>query len=237
MPAERYYYPHAINQNETIALTDGEHHHLQHVMRGKKGDHIEIVNGSGVLAEGSIAALEKKESRIHITDVAHTPKPPHRIILAQAIPRINRLDFIIEKGTELGMTDLWLFPGVRSERKSLSEHQLERFQAMAIAAMKQSGRLHLPSISIHPSLEEWQKPEAHLFYGAVSKDAQPFKHFWKNPAPPESLFFIGPESGFAPAEEHLLEQWKAAGVCLNSNILRTDTAAIAALTLLSHWTA
>lgn len=235
MPAERYYLSQVFPIGETVLLTDNEFHHLTNVMRGKAGDEIELVNGAGDLATGTISSIEKKKAFITITSCVHEAKPKTTIILAQAIPRINRLDFIVEKCTELGMMELWLFPGDKSERKEFSENQLERSKAIAIGAMKQSGRLYLPEIIVKPRLAKWEKPGCFLLYGDVDAKAPPFKDFWKTSPPAIGAFFIGPESGFSEAEEEILRTWQAAGVHLNDHILRTDTAAIAALTLFSHW--
>lgn len=235
MPAERYYLPQQLNQGDAIILTDTEFHHLTNVMRSKVGDEIEVVDGCGHLATGTIENIEKKKATLRVTTVTFYPKPPKSVVLAQAIPRINRLDFIIEKATELGIDALWLFPGEKSERKELSDHQIERCKSIAVAAMKQSGRFHLPEIILKPPLSKWEKPSYALFYGDVSPSAKPFKHYWKEEAPAEGLFFIGPESGFTEAEEKRLNEWEAAGVHLNDNILRTDTAALAAVTLFAHW--
>lgn len=235
MPAERYYFPHPLHSGDVIHLADTEFHHLTHVMRAEVGDALELVNGEGSLATGRITGLEKKKALITLTDCTQTQRSAHRVILAQALPRMNRLDFIIEKGTELGMDALWLFPGERSERKELSEHQLDRCKGIAIAAMKQSGRLYLPDITAKPHLAKWGLPAGSLFFGDLSCEALPFKLLWSEKPPAESIFFIGPESGFSDREEATLRGWQARGVQLHQNILRTDTAALAAMTLASHW--
>lgn len=235
MPAERYYSSNSLVLGSTFDLIDVEFHHLVHVMRAKAGDSIEIIDGSGTLAVGEILAIEKKKAIISIKTSEASVKSPISIILAQALPRLNRLDFILEKGTELGATELWLFPGDRSERKELSDHQLERYQSVTIAASKQSGRLFVPKIALKPALKHWEKPTSTLFFGDVSPQAMPFRHLFNQATPTEMIFFIGPESGFSDAEETILKGWQAEGIHLHPNILRTDTAGIAALSLMSCW--
>lgn len=234
MPAERYYIPQVLQNEDTISLTDAEFHHLTNVMRGKAGDTIELVNGRGDLATAKISSVEKKKAIITVSSVEHIQQPTATIILAQAIPRLNRLDFIIEKATELGITTLWLFPGDRSERKELTEHQIERCKAIAIGAMKQSGRIHLPEIILKPPLSKWKEPSGALLYGDVSPKAPLLKDRLNASSSLKTTFFIGPESGFSPSETNLLIGWGSQGVSLNRNILRTDTAALSAVTLLSH---
>ena len=169
MPAERYFFEGSFPIGSQVKLDGQEHHHLVRVMRSKAGDPVELINGTGELATALISLIEKKYTLLDIQNVIKEPKSGFEIILAQAIPRINRLDFILEKGTELGMTQLWLFPGDHSERKSLTEHQIERMRLSAIAATKQCGRLYLPIISQKPSLIKWERTDYPVFSGTSTK--------------------------------------------------------------------
>lgn len=236
MPAERYYYPEILEVNQTINLKDQEYHHLINVMRTRLGDEIEVVNGKGQLAHGILDSLGKKNAILFLKSVYTAERETKRIILAQGIPRQNRLEFIIEKGTELGMTEIWLFPAVKSEKKDFSENQLERLHGLAISAMKQCGRLYLPKIVVMPPLKQWENfEELSIFYGDTNPDATPFVSLWKTLKPTDNaLFCIGPESGFPEEEIATLHKFKAYGVKLHPHILRTDTAAISALALLTH---
>ncbi len=223
MPAERYYYEGPLKEN--ILLTGNEHRHLSKVMRNKEGNQVEVVNGRGTLAQAQVQAICKNETELTILKTSHQSKED-QITLVQAIPRINRLDIIVEKGTELGMTKLQLFPAERSERKSLTAHQIERLKGLTIAAMKQCGRLWLPEIEILEPISKW-KTKGGLF-GSLSPEAPKLKDI-KAP----SLIVIGPESGLTEKEISQLEQLDYAGITLHKHILRTDTAAIAALAIIT----
>lgn len=236
MPAERYFHSNFLEIDKKILLKDQEFHHLVHVMRTRIGEDIEIVNGQGQLAEGFVDSIEKKHAVLHIKSLFNASPYPQQLILAQGIPRQNRLEFIIEKGTELGMTEIWLFPACRSERKEFSENQLERLSTLTIAAMKQCGRLFLPKIVIMPPLKQWKSLQIPLFFGDTDPNAPPLSTLWKKTgAKKDTVFCIGPESGFSEEEIQVLKKLDAEGVKLHPNILRTDTAAIAALTLVSHY--
>ena len=235
MPTDRFFHAAALKQNQPIKLDGSEFHHLKHVTRTRCGEAVEIINGEGQCATATLEKLEKSYALLQIIDINQQPKPKSSIILAQAIPRIHRLDFIIEKGTELGVTHFWLFPGQQSERKQFSEHQVYRLQAITIAAMKQCGRLYLPTITLKPPLLTWDAPQHTSFFGDIAPKAPPFFYAWRQHPPKEAvLFFIGPESGFSEEEEVALRRFGATGVKLHQNILRTDTAALAALTLVSQ---
>lgn len=234
MPAERYYLESPLEKGSSVILQDTEFHHLVHVMRCKVDDQVEIVNGQGTLAHATISSIDKKKAHLHINEIEQEAPPQFQVILAQAIPRINRLDFILEKGTELGMTEIWLFPGALSERKSLTDHQIERLKAITISAMKQCGRLYLPKITLMPAIPNWITPELPLFFGDVNPGSPIFQTKW-NPKEKGLIFAVGPESGFTTQEIKNLLDKGAAGVTLHRSILRTDTASLAALSLINHW--
>lgn len=195
-----------------------------------------MINGRGQLAEAHVARIEKKKAVLRITKVEESPPSPLKAILVQAIPRINRLDLIVEKGTELGMSELWLFPGEKSEKKKLSEQQFNRLKTISISAMKQCGRLYLPPITIHPPLAKWESYPSPSYFGDLSETAPTiFEEWQKKPPSNELYFFIGPESGFTNREVELLKENQAKGVSMHENILRTDTAAITALAIINHF--
>lgn len=236
MPAERYYYAEFFEQGQSISLEGQEQQHLVHVMRTRVGEKVEVVNGKGQLGIASLQSIEKKHAYLCVEAVQTESKETQKIILAQGMPRLNRLEFIIEKGTELGMSEIWLFPASRSEKKDLSPNQLERLNNMCIAAMKQCGRLFLPKITLMPPLKQWKGLEIDTaFFGDTDPMAPTFSSVWQHLQARESvLFCIGPESGLTDEEENYLRKLKAHGVKLHHNILRTDTAAITALVLLSQ---
>jgi 16S rRNA (uracil1498-N3)-methyltransferase len=231
MPHDRFFIDHLLQPGMTVTLIDEEAHHLQKVMRKKWGDYVELVNGRNQIAEAQVEAIQKKGIVLMVHKVGAKTPPPFPLIICQALPRINRLDVIIEKGTELGMNALWLFPGMRSEKKELTDSQWRRLKALSISSMKQCGRLDLPEIVLKPPLLTWSLQNFPGYYGDLSENAPTlFSVYPKNTA---ALFFIGPESGFTQQEEAHLKKLNIKGVKLHPNILRTDTAPLAVLSILS----
>ena len=235
MPIERFYIDAPLAKGEALLLKDEEFHHLCHVMRLHERDELELINGKNLLATAVVETIEKKCAHLKIIEVTAEKSFAPRIILAQAIPRLNRLEYIIEKGTELGVSEFRLFPGSYSEKVSISDNQQQRLQHLAIAAMKQSGRLDLPGISLHPPLKKWQKFEGTALFG----DPDPaFPYVWELPRTAFDkkvplIFFVGPEKGFSPEERLILQQNLAAqGVRLHPNTLRVDTAPLTGISLI-----
>lgn len=234
MPAERYFLDHSFKVGDILELDHTEFHHLARVMRAQLGDSLEVVNGKGTLAQASLIHLGKNKASIELKSVHQEPEKSFQIILAQAIPKPNRLDFILEKGTELGVDQFWLFPGHLSVKKDFSPNQLERASSLTIAAMKQCGRLTLPTIEIKSPLDKWSPLEGiTAFFGDVGEAAPPFEKELTSSSN-TIIFFTGPESGFDAKEVEILKNIGAKGVKLHPNILRTDTASLVALSLISH---
>ena len=222
MPHNRFFVETPFHPHQEIDLQE-EGRHLK-VMRIREGDTIELVNGQNQLAHATLSG--PKQAKIVSVE---EKKPPFPVILCQAIPRQNRLDTIVEKGTELGMTELWLFPGKRSEKKGV---QLPRLKQITIAAMKQCGRLDLPKIIVMPPLHEWEPLNHPAYFGDLSEEAPPFLSAIEKK---EALaFFVGPEAGFTPEEVEDLKRIGAQGVKLHPWILRTDTAPLVALSLIAQ---
>lgn len=240
MPVERYYYSGLLEEGNEIFLEDDEHHHLARVTRGRSGDQIEIINGKGQLGTAIVDSIEKRKTILTLLKVFSESPAPFSLLLYQGIPRLNRLETILEKCTELGATDILLFPSERSEKKLFSDHQMQRLNAILIAAIKQSGRLFLPKLTIIAQIKQWDNLEnINGFYGDLRDEAlwlaDALKLKTKNSTISNNFAFcIGPESGLTEEETRLLEHKGFVGVKLHLNTLRTDTAAITAISIASH---
>lgn len=232
MPHDRYFTENPITLGSYLSLDEEESHHL-HVMRKHWGDCVEIINGKNCLAQACIIKTEKKHTLLHITDLQiFSPPPP--LILAQALPRITRLDEIVEKGTEIGATEFWLFPGEKSEKKEIKDKDLTRLKRITISATKQCGRLDLPSIKVKTALCSWGDNFSFpAFFGDLSKDASPLNEEWIKKE--GTIFFVGPESGFSDKEILILKKLNVKGVKLNPYILRAETASIVSLSLIQQF--
>lgn len=222
MPAERFY----IDADLTgiLSLEGPEFHHLAHVMKVRIGDSIELVNGRGSLAQAKVTAISKHNATLEVLSTHSKPVPPPKIILAVPLMRPSKLELVIEKCTELGADAFYLYQAQHSEKGDLSPHQLERLNHIAISAMKQCGRLDLPPIHLIRFEQIFDIPATYLF-GDTRPNA-------KKITPQEEVVFItGPERGFSEKELKLLDQ-NGTGVSLHRNVLRAETAPIAATCLL-----
>ena len=234
MPENRFFINKPLEIGSEYRLEEEESLHFSRSMRGKKGQKVEIINGKGSLAHATVVQTDKKGTLIHVDDIVHEKAQGPCIHLIQAIPKINRLDIILEKGTELGMSDIYLFPGDLSEKKQFSHLQKERMERILINATKQCGRLYVPTVHFKPSLDQWLRDDlpAPAFFGDVREKAPLLKDALKEAS--TLSFVIGPEAGFSKREIEKLESLGAKGVSLHHNILKADTAPLAALAIVSH---
>ena len=161
----------ALEINEAYEIDNEEHRHLTKVLRAKEGDFVQLINGRGTLAKGRLISVEKAKSHVLIESIIENETTNgtsrRKSILAQAFPKLNKLDFIVEKGTELGIDTFYLFTGEKSEKKSLSESGLKRLKKIAISAMKQSKRLFLPKIEVFNSAHEIPVNNTNVYFGDI----------------------------------------------------------------------
>ena len=217
---------------ETESVLDPvESHHLCRVLRAQKGTPVELFDGKGTLAEGSVDRIDKKHTLIRTRTITRTAPPASgRVILAVSFAKGQRFDWLVEKCTELGVDHI---AAVQFDRtvKLGKDTAMERYRKISITAAKQSRRLFLPAITgpakFQPTLDllTRQYPQSRLLYGepdGVSLSEQP-----DSSPNPDSIILIGPEGGLTGDETHLLSEAGATGVSINRNILRIETAATA----------
>lgn len=222
MPAERFYVDAPLEG--VVTISGLEHHHLAHVMRIRVSEEVEIVNGKGSLATAKVQGISKHEALLEILSSSDTPTPLPHLKLAIPLMRPSKLELIIEKCTELGADAFYLYAAHFSEKDDLSDHQFERLEGIAISAMKQCGRLFLPSLE-KVSFEEVLDLPGKLLFGDP-RSTQPIEE-----TSGEIVFVTGPEKGFFSKELEELEK-KGTGVSLHKNILRAETAPIVASALI-----
>ncbi len=234
MPQERFFIPTELEQGSLLTLDKEEAHHIR-VMRLRPGDMLEVINGSGALAKAELIESGKDKALLRVVEAAHFEKEKHRLTLLQALTRPNRLDTILEKATELGATEIVLFPGERSEKKELSAQQMQRAQSILIAATKQCGRLYIPQLTSYPPIGSWKPLEGRLLFGDVRQGIPTLLEEMSKEGPKDVSVCIGPEAGLSEKEHRLLMDRGFSGVSLHRNILRADTAPIAALAVISQF--
>ena len=232
MPADRFYHSSIPGVGESLNFEGTELHHLVKVMRVRIGERIELMDGQGTLAEGTLEEVGRRQARVLVTERQSVARPTRQLTILQALPRPNRIETILEKGTELGVDQFLFFPGARSEKKDkdISDSARKRMETIVLTACKQCGRLYKPEIRFIDPIKAWKTlPVAATFFGDFRSDAP---HFFSAIGELKELaFVVGPEAGLNEHEVTKLIELGAKGASLHKNILRTDTASLVVASL------
>lgn len=227
MPANRFFYPDQLIVGATITLKDSEHHHMR-VMRIEVGEEVEIINGMGTLGLAKVTAMMKDSTQLSLKEVQQNPSSKQQIVLVIPLMRPNKLEWIVEKGTELGASAFHFYAADFSEKMQLSTNQLERLHNLCLSALKQSGSLFIPNLELLPSLQRALIEDGTYYFGDTRETS---KSILDVQCGKRTVLITGPERGFSPAENELLGE-KAQGLMLSKNILRAETAPIVGLSVL-----
>ena len=201
------------------AVIDGEDgRHIARSLRMHTGDALTLSDGAGTDYTGEIESITGDTVMVRLTDkFKNRSEPALRVTLYPGMPKADKLELITQKAVELGVTKIVPVLTSRSvsrpDAKSVSKKQ-ERLQRIALEAAKQSGRGIIPEIGKMTDLESALR-------------TAPGKKI---------LFYEGPEGGFDAAEVQLAKQYGAASATLGPRILRTETAPLAALSVLMYIT-
>ena len=211
--------------DDSISITGEDVNHIKNALRLKTGDEITLSNGEGNDYICEIVEIRQDEVIVRIVDVLkNASELPTRITLFQGMPKSDKFEFIIQKAVELGVHEIVPVITRRTVVKIDAKKQdkkLERYNAISLSAAKQSGRGIVPVVKPFMS-----------FKGAVDY-AGHAREVIKNINGKSSLgIFIGPEGGFSVEEVELAMSNNIEPVTLGNRILRTETAGMAALSII-----
>ena len=235
-----------IEPSETIkefpVIKGPEAHHIAGVFRLKPGDHILLVDGTGVEYEAEIAACAKNHVQVSIVrQCLPATEAPVKITVAQGYLKDKKMDMLVRHLTELGI-HCWIpvvteFSVPNPERKKTNARR-ERWEQIAREAVKQCGRTRVPEIlpPIHFSeaLDTAESSHAKIIF--FENETAPFTQTVAGitRTPLDIFVFLGPEGGFSDEEITAAAACGFLSVSLGPRILRAETASIAACTLIQH---
>jgi 16S rRNA (uracil1498-N3)-methyltransferase len=246
MRLTRVYVDNDLHSDSSIELARDPASHLAKVLRARSGDELILFNGRGAEFIGVIEAVHGA----HVSVAVGASRPadresPLQITLIQCVPRGDRMDFVVQKATELGVARIVPVLSQRSVVKLDAEQAASKqlhWQAVAVSACEQCGRTRLPRLeSAQPLLNflgKLQPASADALRLALEPDeTQRSSADGRNAATPGTAvnsveFAIGPEGGFALEELEALRLSGFTRIGLGPRVLRTETAAIAALVML-----
>jgi 16S rRNA (uracil1498-N3)-methyltransferase len=219
--------------DEAVTLPDDAAHRVREVLRLAAGDSIVVFDGAGGEYEARIERITRREVEVRIR--AHRDadrESPLRVRIGQGLARGERMDLIVQKATELGVDEIAPLDTERSVLRlagERAERRTSHWQAIAVHACEQSGRTRIPRVHAPVRLEDWIRTSPLPALLMLSPTADRRLGDLSRPERSVSLL-CGPEGGLTPAEESLALAAGFTPVRLGPRILRTETAAVAAVT-------
>jgi len=226
-----------ISAPSVICITGDEVHHLR-VMRLKPGDFIYISDGSGHRYKALIISMTRAQAELEIQKSDLLPRKSRpKFILGQAIPRFAKMEFILQKATELGVDDICPLQTERSflpRDRAFSQNRWHRWKRIVSEAAKQSGRTDVPALSpprtLDSFLEKKPDPDLKICLWEGGDPEKGIKDILRAQKKPDAIsLLIGPEGSFS---ENEIERIRSSGyrtLSCGPRIMRVETAALACM--------
>lgn len=228
-------------KGDEILVSKEEAHHIVDVMRMSEGDKITAFDGTGKEYVGEIVAASKNNLKIKIEKInTVSPENKIRVTLAQAIPKRAKMDFIVEKATELGVDEIIPLITDRTivrldEKTKKIRHA--HWQNVAITAAKQCGRLEIPKVKLPVAFSDFadeMKNYDLALMACLHNETKAVGHILSGVRAKKILAMIGPEGDFSHREIKSAGSQGAHLVTFGRLVLRVDTAAIFILSVLNY---
>ena len=234
MRTSRVYIGVPLVVGDEIAIDKARSHYLNHVLRLASGANVVFFNGLEAVDYNATLQMQGKNlsARIVSASAVATESLIHTEII-QGLGRSDHMDWMIQKTTELGVSNIVLFNAERSQsplKKSLLDKKLAHWRGVAISACEQCGRTLLPTIDFRQSLDSAIDSSNASVKLLLNFDAPPMTSCL-TPGLTDIAILLGPEGGLniSEIETATIQGWQS--VSLGPRVLRTETAAVAALTL------
>ena len=240
MPARRFFVEEIHREGEVVPISGTDAHKIANVLRLRSGDRVEIVDSAGTLFDAELQ-VEDGDVRAQLAQGRTRSDSAIVIDVAQGLPKGSKMDFVVEKLTELGVNAIIPFESERSVVREPGAAKIERWRRLARAAAQQSGRLDVTNV--HEALTFADLSETFPNYDVVlfpweAAPQEPLRDIL--PGLIESarrvLVVIGPEGGLSHREADQSTSAGAHLISLGSRILRTETAAMMVASILRYLT-
>ena len=208
-----------------VKINDEEQQHIVKVLRMREGEEIFVTDGKGNLAKGNLV-FEGKKVSLDVKEIKENlPEFSPKLHIAIAPTKnIDRIEFFVEKATEMAISEITILQTEKTERKNLN---IDKLRKQAIAASKQSLRFHFPKINDVTKLSDFIKTvDSETTFVAHCDASFERTEISKIQNVENITFLIGPEGDFSEKEINLLSEKGIKAVSLGNQRLRTETAGI-----------
>lgn len=227
--------------SQDITLDGNEAHHLLNVLRLAVGDKVVVVDTAGQAAVAEIMTVSQGKAILTIVEkLAENREAPIEVVLAQGLTKSDKMDYIVQKATELGIRAIIPFAADESVVKyeiGKQQSRQTRWQKIAFEAAKQCRRNIVPAVHDVQKLEQVLQGAgagANIFMLYEGEAPLGIKQALIDSRPGSYLIIVGPEGGFSAQEVTLAKAKGVQLVTMGPRILRTETAAVAALSIVMY---
>jgi 16S rRNA (uracil1498-N3)-methyltransferase len=225
------YHPELVSSADQITLSEEESMHAIKVLRMTEGQQVQIANGKGLKAVGTILQAHAKRCMLTLSDFQERKAAKKYIHLAIAPTKnMDRMTWLVEKTTELGVDKITLLKCANSERGNI---RLDKLEKTALSAMKQSQRFFLPEIEDLIPFKEFIKTNPKGMIAHCEDGIEEFKKTALQEVKQNGPLLIGPEGDFRKEEIQMAIDSGYTAVDLGSRRLRTETAGLMGVVLLT----
>ncbi len=241
MSIPRFYCPPPLSVNAPFELPPAAAHHASRVLRLRVNDVVQLFDGAGIELHGIICEISGKRVVLGKLQVCTVNREsPLHIVLAQAMCSSEKMDWVVQKATELGATEIQPVQTQRSVAKlsaERAEKRIEHWHSVTIAACEQCGRNVLPKVHAPQELSAWLAAMRDMPGSKFILLPHAATTLHEQPQPQGTItLLIGPEGGFSEDEAQLAQQIGFIPIRLGARVLRTETAAMAGIaTLQTLW--
>lgn len=232
----RFFIAEDFEINQSYPLPDAVFHHWGRVLRANIGDQAIVFNGKNGEYLAELIAIDKKSAHINILSFNPIQRHlPTQVILGQVMSKGDRMDYAIQKATELGVYQIQLLTSERCEMRlkyDRDQKKIEHWQAVAISACEQCGLNIVPQILAPIPMQDWvhQVQAEQKLVLALSEGQVQFQ----SPLPARIALLVGAEGGLSEAEIDAAVQAGFQKWTIGERVLRTETAPVAALAVLNY---
>ena len=231
----RIYLDKKLNPDLDLILEKEDAHYLTNVMRLREGDNVFLFNSKDGEFKGEIISSDKKNTKVKLISKIENRNKPGNISLIFSLIKSSKLDYLIQKCTEVGVRSF--FP-VISEKSVAKNLNIQRIERIIKESCEQSNQLYLPAIHAVEKLEKKLKSfdkNSIVFFADINSSNQKIDDVIKSNKNCEFYLLVGPEGDFSLKERDLLNSMSnCIPISLGQNILRSETAAVVGLTILNY---
>lgn len=231
----RFYTPLALEINQTIHLPDTVFHHWCKVLRARLGEQAILFNGQGGEYLVELCDIEKKYAQVQVLSFNENNRAlPFDVTLGQVMSKGDRMDYAIQKATEMGVRYIQLLTSERCEMRlkyDRDQKKIDHWQAIAVSACEQCGLNIVPQVLAPMPINEWvAQIHADLKLVMSLSDG---KMTFPSPLPDHIALLVGAEGGLSQSEIEMAHQAGFLSWTIGERVLRTETAPVVALSILN----